>query len=82
MLPQLDHENREDTEKYMQYMKTREENYSLLKLQELFFATEEGKRLGNVAGIQRSEKRNSRDRAGSCKSSKSEKSDKIMSLKN
>ena len=32
-------------------------------------------------GIQRSEKRNSRDRAGSCKSSKSEKSDKIVPLK-
>lgn len=42
MLPQLDHENREDTEKvYAIYEKTREENYSLLKLQELFFATEE-----------------------------------------
>lgn len=42
MLPQLDHENRESTEKiYAIYEKTREENYSLLKLQELFFATEE-----------------------------------------
>lgn len=42
MLPQLDHQNREDTEKvYAIYEKTREENYSLLKLQELFFATEE-----------------------------------------
>lgn len=42
MLPQLNHENREDTEKvYAIYEKTREENYSLLKLQELFFATEE-----------------------------------------
>ncbi|MEI3197789.1 MAG: DUF6382 domain-containing protein [Lachnospiraceae bacterium] len=42
MLPQLDHENREETEKvYAIYEKTREENYSLLNLQELFFKEEE-----------------------------------------
>ena len=42
MLPQLDHENREETEKvYAIYQKTREENYSLLNLQELFFKEEE-----------------------------------------
>lgn len=42
MLPQLDHENREETEKvYAIYEKIREENYSLLNLQELFFKEEE-----------------------------------------
>ena len=42
MLPQLDHENREETEKvYAIYEKTRQENYSLLNLQELFFKEEE-----------------------------------------
>lgn len=41
MLPQLDHENREETEKvYALYQETQEENYSLLKLQELFFQAE------------------------------------------
>lgn len=82
MLPQLDHENREDTEKvYAIYEKTREENYSLLKLQELFFATEEE----NDREMWQEYKEVKNETAGiepvAVNPQNPKKSDKIMSLK-
>lgn len=83
MLPQLDHENREDTEKiYAIYEKTREENYSLLKLQELFFATEEK----NDGEIWQEYKEVKNETAGiepvAANPQNPKKSDKIVPLKN